>query len=346
MKLQLDVAQSLKMCPPNYPEGVKFIKRVILNRNKVKFNKSIQIYRVQVNLTPHVNELKESYSVYGHLHDQPVSVVEVSKTNPKFYDGVAGHNRDEALEALDVETMIYDIVEFSSPRAKLEFAYKSNHHAPAAKSKDEDIINGLLKAHDEKMADLTVDQELKDFIDIIAADFDETAKKRLFRKYRAKKSKYESIQPYDGESANAKAEELGYPIKGDYSVENSDGEITDYGYVKDPGGYKTLLHDGFKTWLSKKCKIDINVTGYVKNPSPSNLESKRKSYVNELDDMEDFVYDVCSKMTGITIDEIKKRNKYPFKFRGFLPQNKTPDVNNGGLPVETGLVDQHGNSVD
>ena len=35
----------------------------------------------------------------------------------------------------------------------------------------------MQEGDDEKMADLTVDQELKDFIDIIAADFDETAKK-------------------------------------------------------------------------------------------------------------------------------------------------------------------------
>tara|TARA_B100001175_G_C19428110_1_gene599721 strand:+ start:133 stop:1185 length:1053 start_codon:yes stop_codon:yes gene_type:complete len=350
MKLELDLARSLELCPPekiySKNKGVKFIKRVVLNRNKVKFNKQFQTYRVEVNLRQNITDLKKSYSVFGFLHDKPPQVISVSKTNSKFYDGDVGHNRDEAQEENGIETAIYDIVDYTSPLAKLEFAYQSNHHAPAAGSKDEDILKGLSKAHDSGWTNLKDDKELKKLISVIAGDTEEKDRIRIFKKYRATKSKYDSIQPYDGTSANAKAETLGLPIKGDYSYEQEDNDVSEYGYVKDPGGYKTLLHDGLKTWLANDANIEINVTGYVHNPTPENLKDKRVSYINELVSMKNFLINVCHEMTGVEKNEIKKLNKYPFKFKGFLPQNITPDVTNGGLAVEGGLVDENGKTIE
>ena len=338
MKINFDVDKSLKLSPPSYPNGVKFTKRVVLNRNKVKFNKQIQTYRVEVNLTQHINELKDSYVVNGFLHNQKPQVIKVDPTSSKFYIGVSGHNRDQAQEELEWETAIYDIVEFDSPLDELKFAYIDNQHTPAASSKYDDIVKGLSKAHDSGFTDLTDDNNLKNLISIIAADYTQSQQKTIFTKYRDTKSKYESIQPYDGVKANEKALELGQPIQGDGAYE----DVEEYGFVKEPGGYKTLLHDGLKLWLEEDANIPIKVTGYVKNPTPENLETKRNNWIQELDRMKNFIYNVCSALTGIPKEQIDQ-SKYPFVFNGFLPQRISPDIQNGGKPIEEGLVDAKGN---
>ena len=68
MKISFDLAKSLKLSPPKYPKGVKFINRLILNRDKVQFNKENQTYRVQVNLETAVPQLKDSYTAKGFIY--------------------------------------------------------------------------------------------------------------------------------------------------------------------------------------------------------------------------------------------------------------------------------------
>lgn len=342
MKISIDLDKSLKLCPPNYPKGVNFQKRLILNRDKVKFNKQHQTYRVEVNLRPHINALKDSYTVNDFIYTEKPQVIKIDPNNPKFYIGVVGHNRDEAQEELGWQTSIYDVVTFDSPLDELKFAYKSNQHNPAAGSKYEDILKGLSKAHDTNMIDLTDDDNLKKLIANVASNFTAAQQKTIFKKFRDTKSKYESIQPYDGPSANEKANELSLPILGDGNYE----EVGEYGFVKEPGGYKTLLHDGLKLWLRENASDPIKVTGYVKNPNPTNIVEKRMSWKKELDKMKSFMFQVCSQLTGMKVEEIEKRNKWPFVYNGFLPQNLTPDTSNGGLPMETGLVDVNGEEFE
>ena len=352
MKISFDLAKSLKLSPPVYPKGVKFINRLILNRDKVQFNKEDQTYRVQVNLETAVPKLKDSYTAKGFIYTKPPQVVRVSKTNPKFYKGFSGHNRDEAQDLLEWETAIYDIVEFDTPLDELKLAYTLNDHPPETPSKYEDIIKGLNKASEE-MIDLTDDQKLKDLIDDIAPGFTKTGRKRIFKKYRENNSKYESIQPYGGEKANKTAMELMAPMKGDFNYDDIMGEdgnikykgVNRYGFVKEPGGYKTLLHDGFKLWLREGASDNIYVTGYVKDPTPKNLVEKRTAWKKELNKMEDFIYTICSKLTDMSVKDIKSKGKYPFVFNGFLPHNKTPDITNGGRATEAGLVDVNGKSI-
>ena len=146
--------------------------------------------------------------------------------------------------------------------------------------------------------------------------------------------------------------ELEAPVKGDKNYDDVlvDGKVrykgvNRYGYVKEPGGYKTLLFDGLRLWHNEGCSDDINVTGYVKDPTPTNLFEKRSLWMKEFKKMEDFTYDMCSNMTGMSVADIKSKGKFPFKFNGFLPQNLSPDITNGGNPVETDIVDIKGKSI-
>jgi hypothetical protein len=353
MKIAFDLAKSLNECPPTFSKtkGVKHINRLILNRDKVEFGKTSQTYRVDVNLDDNISNLKQSYSANGFIYTQKPQVVRKSDKNPKFYTGVSGHNRDEAQESLEWETAIYDIVEFDTPLDELKFAYEDNQHPPAAGTKPKDILKGLTKASG-KMVNLKDDKTLTKLIAILAADKSLSKQKTIFDNFREDNSKYDSIKPYGGESANIKAMELEAPVKGDKNYDDVliDGKVkykgvNRYGYVKEPGGYKTLLFDGLRLWHNEGCSDDINVTGYVKDPTPTNLFEKRSLWMKEFKKMEDFTYDMCSNMTGMSVADIKSKGKFPFKFNGFLPQNLSPDITNGGNPVETDIVDIKGKSI-
>ena len=86
----------------------------------------------------------------------------------------------------------------------------------------------------------------------------------------------------------------------------------------------------------------VSVTGYVNHPKPSDLQKKRRKWKKEIDKMNDFIYRVSAKMTDTSLEEVRKKNKSPFVFNGFLPQVTAPDPTNGGLPVENGVVDENG----
>ena len=338
----IDLQRSKEQSPSNYSDGVILKKRIRTLRSNCTWS-ATQEFRVDVNNIQNIRDLTDSYKVYGMLYDEPVQVVEVDPNNKDRFLGVAGHHRDKAQEELGWDYAIYDVVEFETPQDRIAFGATSNHHTPKACLTKEDLVKVITMAvKDGSKGCLTNDDaSVKGFISRIAKNKTSSQQDGIFKKYRSTKSKYESMKPLDGKAANELAAELNVPYEGDENIADS-GEC---GYVKEPGGYKTLLFDGLRLWHNEGCSDDINVTGYVKDPTPTNLFEKRSLWMKEFKKMEDFTYDMCSNMTGMSVADIKSKGKFPFKFNGFLPQNLSPDITNGGNPVETDIVDIKGKSI-
>jgi len=337
----IDLQKSKEQSPSNYPDGVIFKKRIRTLRSNCTW-KQDQLFRVDVNNLHNVRQLEESYKVYGILYDEPVQVVMVDPDNKDRFIGVTGHHRNEAQENLGWDYAIYDVVEFKKPIDRITFGAISNQHKPRAASTIEDIVKMIAMAvGDGERGYLPNDDvSIKAFIDIIAKDRTEFKRRFIFRKYRTIKSKFDSMKPLDGEKANELADSLEAPYGGDKNFVDS-GE---YGYVKDTGGYKSVMHDGLKLWL--RDDKDIVVTGYITHPNPSNLYKKRKSWKEDIDNMNNFLYSVAAKLTNMKVEDIKKLNKSPFNYGGFLPQVVTNDPKQGGLPKENGIVDVNGQPVE
>jgi len=337
----IDLQKSKEQSPSNYPDGVIFKKRIRTLRSNCTW-KQDQLFRVDVNNLHNVRQLEESYKVYGILYDEPVQVVMVDPDNKDRFIGVTGHHRNEAQENLGWDYAIYDVVEFKKPIDRITFGAISNQHKPRAASTIEDIVKMIAMAvGDGERGYLPNDDvSIKAFIDIIAKDRTEFKRRFIFRKYRTIKSKFDSMKPLDGEKANELADSLEAPYGGDKNFVDS-GE---YGYVKDTGGYKSVMHDGLKLWL--RDDKDIVVTGYITHPKPSNLYKKRKSWKEDIDNMNNFLYSVAAKLTNMKVEDIKKLNKSPFNYGGFLPQVVTNDPKQGGLPKENGIVDVNGQPVE
>ena len=330
----IDREKSLKLCPPNYSAGVIHKKRIRIRRDLCTWPET-QEFRVQGKSKDNVAKIEESYKAKGLLLSEPVQVVEVDPQNKNRFCGVSGTHRNKAQANLGWDVAIYDVVEFETPRARLVFGGTSNHHNQADPLTKHDIHKLVSKAIQTK-AIADDDVSLKDFIDEVAADRSAQTKRSLFKSYRQTHSKFENLEAFGGNEANKKAEELNLPHLGDVNFEQT-GE---YGYIKEPGGYKTVMHSGLKLWLD--VDEDILLTGYITNPDPTTLSKRREHDKKDVDNLNNFLYEIASKLTDMPLDEVKKLGKAPFKYNGFLPQVISADPGKGGLPVETNVVDADG----
>ena len=263
----MDIKKSLEQSPPNYPEGVKQIKRIRVKRDLCTWPKT-QEFRVQGKDTDNVSKLEESYIANGFLYDEPVQVVEFDPNNKVRFLGVAGHHRDEAQEDLGWDYAIYDVVKFETPQDRIAFGAISNQHIPKSGLTKEDLVKVIAMAvADGSKGCLTNDDaSIKAFISRIAKNKTSSQQDGIFKKYRSTKSKYESMRPLDGKAANELADELNVPYEGDENIADS-GEV---GYVKEPGGYKTVMHDGLKMWVEDD--HDIVAVSYTHLTLPTNRE--------------------------------------------------------------------------
>ena len=329
----LDLEKSKIESPPIYSDGVIFKKRIRTKRKNCTWPIT-QKYRVKGKDYDNVSELEESYRTYGVIYSEPVQVVMVDPENKERFVGIAGSHRDKAQNNLGWEYAIYDVVEFETPLAQHTFGFTSNHHKPAQPLTKHDIHKGISSAIELGIIS-NDNKSIKDFIDKIAPAATQK-KESLFDSYVKTHSKFENLEAFGAKEANNKAKELGLPYKG---AENYT-DTGEYGYIKEPGGYQTVLYGGLKLWLEHG--EDIQLTGYITNPDPATLVRRRKTEQKEFSNMNELCYQIASKMTGMDIDEVKKLGRAPFKYNGFLPQVISADPGKGGLPVETELVDADG----
>ena len=339
--VDLDLERSKTDCPKKDPPGGKHIKRIRCRRDLCTWD-ATQQYRVDVNNQEQVRKLENSYTIHHFIYTEQPQVVVEDPSNSKRYIGVAGHQRNTAQDHLGWDIILYDVVEFDSPLDQLEYGYISNQiHAPAQESTIEDLAKGVGIAVEDKLLP-NEDDAIRKHINKIASDKTEPQRKNIFKKFRSKKSAHESMLPLDGKAANKLASNLEIPYGGDN--EESYNATGLYGFIKEAGRSATLMHDGLKIWL--EYDEPIYVTGYITHPKPATIHDRRKSWEKEIVRLNDMLYNVACKLTGLPLVEVRKLNRSPFKSYGFLPQIRSKDVTKGGRNQEEGLVDVNGKPIE
>ena len=337
--IKFDIERSLKESPPNYPEGVTWVKRIVVARLNidwgVKFQPKAGIYD-QVN----VGKIRGSYSEHGFLYNEPVQIVTPSTTSAKEFEGIGGFQRNEAQNGLGWKYTIVDVVKFASSLTRRIFSFQTNHiFAPRAGNTKVDIVYGVKEAIKANELDSTDDNAIKSFINSAAADFSKAERESIFTNVRKSYGKFANLKPLDGTLANALARELGLQFAG---VKNKD--VSGIAYVKEHGDSKTLYYDGLKM-SNKYDGADITVYGYIANPTPTTLTGDREAWLKKFNDLVDFHYQIVSRGSDEDIATIRISGWCPFKFGGFLPQDITP-IGSNNEPKESGLVDKNGRSMD
>ena len=327
--------RSLQFSPPNYPKGVRWIKRIIIKRDcidwSVRYQPKAGIYDKK-----NVAKLRLSYAEHGFLYKEPVQIVTPSTTSELEFEGIGGFQRNEAQDALDWEFTIIDVVEFVSDLERRIFAFETNHiFAPRVGNTKIDIAQGLGEAIKAGEVDQTKDDEVKYFIARAAADLSESERKALFTNARKKFGKFVNLRPLDGTLANKIAKKLGLQFGG---VRNKDAD--GIAYVKEHGDSKTLYYDGLKMSL-KYGGEPVIVYGYVADPAPMRLAVDRAEWLEKFNSLVDFHYQVAAQTMDTDIGKVRLSGWCPFVFGGFLPQDITP-IGANNTPRENGLVNERG----
>lgn len=351
VKVHFDVELSKKLCPPKDPINRsgkkigKWIKRVVMKKNLVSYdiNSNPRVHNIK---PENVINLRNSFEVNGFILTEYPPGIEVDPNDPNRFVGLSGFNRDAAADQLGWDTMMYDVFEFDSPKARRIFRSSTNHHkTPHTDMTKADIIKEVDLAIRNK--EITNDETtIRDFVEELAADKTEQVRKTIFKEVLKRNSSSDNIRLYhdsgNGEASLVKlAEDLNLPVKGDKRY----AQTKKLGYLISSATQKTTLYDAKK--LSKEYNWqNVEFRAHIEEAKETpaiykQREEWEEKYKNFLRVDAEFIQEVM-RLCGFKCDIDTILTKYPFQFKGFAPQVVTPDPTKGGKPIEETIVDANG----
>ena len=351
VKVHFDIELSKKLCPPKDPTNRfgkkigKWIKRVVMKKTLVSYdiNSNPRVHNIK---PENVINLRNSFEVNGFILTEYPPGIEVDPNDPNRFVGLSGFNRDAAADQLGWDTMMYDVFEFDSPKARRIFRSSTNHHkTPHTDMTKADIIKEVDLAIRNK--EITNDEiTIRDFVEELAADKTEQVRKTIFKEVLKRNSSSDNIRLYhdsgNGEASLVKlAEDLNLPVKGDKRY----AQTKKLGYLISSATQKTTLYDAKK--LSKEYNWqNVEFRAHIEEAKETpaiykQREDWEEKYKNFLRVDAEFIQEVMRRC-GFKCDIDTILAKYPFQFKGFAPQVVTPDPTKGGRPIEETIVDAQG----
>lgn len=349
MKLNFDVVKSLELSPPKYPKGVNYKKRVILNRNKITYPKQNNPRLLNI-VTERIPEIRDSFLVHGYIHSCPPPTIKVDPNNSDRFIGLSGYHRNAAAEQADCDTMIYDVLEFDSPLDERKHRIISNHHiVPVTPNTLDDLVKQVLEAVNNKEIPNDED-EIREFIKIIAADKTDENKNVIYKRFRKFKSSSSTLLCYHSGKGENSTMEFAKKHNLPYSGEKNFSKSGKLGYITSQPRPRIALFDAKKLYRKKGSNKKIQFFAYIPSPlEGAGLQKQRKIFKTRF---ESFILMDCESTKNeieklgfkVSLDEIIKN--HPIEFVGFLPQDISPDPFKNGKPREENIVDENGVPVD
>jgi len=333
MDILYDIRKSLREAPPSAYDkhrGVKYEKRIVVNRKNVYYNVNDQIRALTYN-SENVKSLVDSYHAYSHIYSElPIQISRLTVqekidlgTNCEFILR-NGYNRSMCFDMMGIDTCLADEVSFATPLDRLRFCCRANWvKLSKARNTADDIANAVQKAIDigALVPDFTKDGAVASFMNSIVEPHRKIEYNKAFKIVQSSSEyKRTKLRPLDGDQAKNLAQNINVPCTSN-----------EFGYVKKAVN-KNVFYDAMKLALDKKTTVKL--TGYVDQPVQGKLDVQRQSWLRQFDDMVVFWQDLCESATGIR----PSPEKFPIKYNGFLPQDETPDLKNGGTKKEMDLV--------
>ena len=349
MKQLFDIELSLKLSPPRYPKGVRFVKRIVIQRSSVTYSTNHQVRQLNVD-QKRIPEIRDSFLVRGWVHSEPVPTVKVDPNNKNRFLGRSGWHRDAAASAAGWDTMIYDVLEFDSP---LDERIHMNSTNPAGLPYVPVTKQDLIKQVKEAVANKEIpneDGEIKKFISLIASHQTEEYHDNIFANFRKHISHSATLLVYrtqgSGEGTTREyAETFNLPFQGD-AFYNKTHRL---GYITSETTPKTVLFEAHK--LHRQYKgLKVEIYAFIDKPIENPKLNEQRAIFKEK--FERFIMEDCLSIQfemmqlgyNIPIEEI--RRVHPVVFMGFLHQDVSPNEHDSGNPLEYGIVDENGNKKD
>tara|TARA_Y100000356_G_C11244026_1_gene282751 strand:+ start:211 stop:1296 length:1086 start_codon:yes stop_codon:yes gene_type:complete len=352
VKVHFDVEKSLKECNPNeyysqkgidgkplFP-GVKFIKRMVMNRDKVTFRLEDQIREEDAGEN-RVDNLELSYKGNGHLPNKIPQAIITDPNDSRRFLGAVGFGRNEAQDRLSWESAIYDWIEVDTPLNLEIFKINSNDdddHLPAEPNSIATLKKSVVNAVDKNLIDPT-DDDMLAYLKTIARRKSDSVLERIIKVIRKEDiSRWPTMKAWSTARAKVEANRLELPVEGDKSKKSKS-----LGYARKFTTKKNFFWDGMT--LSVKYGFQpVYLSTWVDEPKPTTLNTQRKAILDEFNEMEEMFNLWVSHYLDMPINEVREKSKgrFPLKFNGFFGQDKQPTTKKEGLSIESDLVDVNG----
>lgn len=347
LDIKFDTERSLKECPPEiyynqlddegkklFP-GVKFVKRIVLNRDKISYKIDEQIREEDAG-EDRVKKLIPSYRQRGFIYSKPPQAIMVDPSDPRRYTGLAGFGRNEAQEILGITHMMYDILEFEKPLYKEAFKVNSNDtddHIPATLNTKTTIIKSVVNAVTAGIVE-DADDAISQYLSMICRsrpDWHSTILSTIRKEHIAR---FDTMKAWNTSSAKKYAKDNDLPYEG-----NGNKNSPELGYVRKWTSAKNVFWDSMIKSYEYGFK-KVGLITWVDEPNPATLEGDRQKIRREFSKMEETFQLWVANYLDMGVDEVRERGKgrFPMEFTGFLPQDTSPNANNGGEPIENGIV--------
>ncbi len=370
-KTLFDVEKSLKECPPTEiyksTRGYKFKKRIVTRVDKIIPKKDNQI-RVHLVQQKNASEITSQLSVSGWLHDRPPIIVSVNQDNPELFDLEMGFTRYQAINELNWETILVDVVEPThTPLETFSEKFLNNKHLGKAHTRNtcEDITHGLARAvrdkmlpdlHDQSLSDTQkqkVIEKIKEWIKYVTPDKSENERKKIYKDYLAITTNIGPVRTWhQGSGLNSIKEYAianNLPYGGEKNYEAS-GKLAYATHYKDLG---TIISDCKNLLRKYNYEVPVNIVPFIEEPKPApELYRQRESWLktanDQLDNEAQWIMEIAEKAGAkilknerpLYLNEIRKQ--LGIHIGGFWFQNIESDSLNQGKQKETGIVDVEG----
>jgi hypothetical protein len=348
MKPIFDVEKSKQLCPPLYSNGVTYRKRIVLPLDKITYppTGNPRILKVKAN---ELGPLEDSFTVNGYILSEPPPTIKIDPENLDRFIGLSGFHRSIVAKRIGWNTMMFDVLEFDSPKAeRIHKNQTNNHKTPFIPMTIADYIKQVKEAISCNEIE-NEDKEVIQFIDLIALDKTDAQRKQIFNKFRKHVGTSTTLLQYHtgkGISSTQEFAEINnLPVDGDTRYVQTGKKL---GYINSSSTPKTSLVSAKKLSFEYDGE-DVLYYTWIETPKEAPaLYAQREKHLEQFNN---FMAQDCefiqmiAKKCGHKLDITEIMKNHPFKFAGFLAQDITPDATKGGRPKEEGVVDINGNSI-
>lgn len=337
MKMLLDIQKSLNLNPPKYGLGIKTVDRRIVKLSDLittddKGN-SIQPREKDHEEQEH-ETLKTSYLTFGVMHDKEVMVAKERKDGKLELH--SGYNRLYVLLILlGVTHYIVDVVTYESvffeALWKRRFNASKDHIGKGTPNTQGSLLLGLDEAKAKNSFDWKVDENVKEALRFMSGGSKtEPQIETLLKKWRETNNPNPHIRGLNTPMANKLSELLELPSKG-YCKDLSKSYFGRAGYNR-----ASKFDSKVKEWadLFDKQGQVIEIYPFVQHVQYNKIQKQRQSILDDFNDTVDWIK-----------SHLQPKYHNMVKLVGFHAQIRTPNPNDGGEPLERGIVDVNGKII-
>tara|TARA_Y100001963_G_C6736430_1_gene426658 strand:+ start:243 stop:1484 length:1242 start_codon:yes stop_codon:yes gene_type:complete len=362
LQKSIDAAPPLhetKRWQDTFGDNAVYLGRFIIPDEYVLYNEEEQP-RNKSNEDQHVQELINSYEQQGYRSQSqpPIAVPAEQLVNPNHVRGLSGFHRLAARQSIGQQSYIIDLYHFSSPKWERVARNWTNHHLDPKLNQtwrdyEKEVTNAIEANIIEKDA-----ASIKEFVNLIAADFSYTKRKRIceacndahqvhpnFRAFASRKGDGpKTLQGY--------LKGLNFPLMGFQGRTDNNGEaMKEQGYLL----YSADCGDVLRGWASglyhaTLWDIPVWLFGYSPN-RVDDIIKYREDFIEDFVDYKEMLIKWAFKVSGSDVTDVEEmlelvdHSTFDVKLGGFYPQYVKPDPKHGGNPTEVGIVDVYGNTL-